>query len=135
MTMKNLVSKTTIPKWSACITIGMIRGYTKERIELNEVKKHLKFIQEIQIKREQLYLSANVYLSDILLSGHDEPHVNLNFINYPRFPASDAQLKNGVLEIAEYLQIRLAQNRVLISFDNEITMLEVNKDVNNRIIQ
>jgi len=134
ITGKNLVSKTTIPKWSACITIGMNRGYTKERIELNEVKKHLKFIQEIQIKREQLYLSANVYLSDILLSGHDEPHANLNFISYPRFPASDDQLKNGVLEIAEYLQIRLAQNRVLIAFENEITMLELSTEVNDGII-
>jgi hypothetical protein len=66
------MNKSTIPKWSACITIGMFKGYSDERIELSEVKKHLKCIQEIQIKREQLYLSANLYLSEILLSGHEE---------------------------------------------------------------
>ena len=125
----------TLPKWSACITIGMQKGYTEERLELNEIKNHLKDIQEIQIKREQLYLSANVYLSDIVLSGHDEPHLNLNFINYPRFPASQEQLKRGVLEIAEYLQRILEQNRVLITFEQEIIMLEENREINKGIIK
>jgi hypothetical protein len=127
------MNKITIPKWSACITIGMQKGYTNEKIEYDEIKNHLKDIQEIQIKRDQLYLSANVFQSDILLFGHQEPHINLNFINYPRFPASEEKLKNGVLEIAAYLQIKLQQNRVLIVFDNEITMLEESSELDKGI--
>lgn len=118
------------PKWSACITIGMQKGYTVERISLKEIKSYL---QEIQIKREQLYLSANVLLSDIVLSGLDEPHVNFNFINYPRFPATEAQLKNGVLEIARYLMQKMEQNRIVISFDKEIVMLEINDQIDENI--
>jgi hypothetical protein len=127
------MNTTTIFKWSACITIGMQKGYTKERIELKQIKSHLKDIQEIQIKRDQLYLSANVYLSDIVLSGQDEPHVNLNFIQYPRFPASDIQLRNGVLEIGTYMMDKLQQNRIVITFDNEIVMLENSREIDKKI--
>ena len=123
------------PKWSACITIGMQKGYTVERISLKEIKSYLQEIQEIQIKREQLYLSANVLLSDIVLSGLDEPHVNFNFINYPRFPATEAQLKNGVLEIARYLMHKMEQNRIVITFDKEIIMLEKSSEIDKSITQ
>ena len=90
-------------------------------------------IQEIQIKREQLYLSANVFLSDIVLSGQDEPHVNFNFINYPRFLSTEIQLKNGVLEIARYLMDKMVQNRIVISFDKEIVMLEISDQIDENI--
>lgn len=125
----------SIPKWSACITIGMQKGYTDERINLKEIKSYLQEIQEIQIKREQLYLSANVLLSDIVLSGQDEPHVNFNFINYPRFPATEIQLRNGVLEIAEYLMNQMLQNRIVITFDKEIVMLEKSSEIDKNITQ
>lgn len=129
------MQKISIPKWSACITIGMQKGYTNEKIELKEIKKWLQEIQEIQIKREQLYLSANVFLSDIVLSGQDEPHVNFNFINYPRFPSADIQLRNGVLEIAEYLMAKMLQNRIVITFDKEIVMLEKSSEIDKNITQ
>lgn len=118
------MKQTTIPKWSACITIGLRIGYTDETIHLSLVKHWLKEIQEIQIQRHELYLSANLYLSDIVLSGQDEPHVNLSFINYPRFPADEDVLRNGVLEIAEYLMERMLQNRIVIAFDKDVVMLE-----------
>jgi hypothetical protein len=123
----------TIPKWSACITIGRYRGYTKELIGPEEFKRHLKDIQETQIRRERLYLSANMFLSDIMLSGHEEPHVNLHFINYPRFPTTEDPLKKGVIEIATYLKEKLEQNRVLIIFDSEITMLEESPEIDKGI--
>ncbi len=125
----------SIPKWSACITIGMQKRYTDERINLKEIKSYLQEMQEIQIKREQLYLSANVLLSDIVLSGQDEPHVNFNFINYPRFPATEIQLRNGVLEIAEYLMNQMLQNRIVITFDKEIVMLEKSSEIDKNITQ
>ncbi|MFN8238580.1 MAG: hypothetical protein U0T77_10455 [Chitinophagales bacterium] len=121
------------PKWSASITIGMQKGYTDERISLKIIKSYLQEIQEIQIKREQLYLSANFFMSDIVLSGQDEPHVNFNFINYPRFPSTEAQLKNGVLEIARYLMDKMEQNRIVISFDKEIIMLEISDQIDENI--
>ena len=127
------MQKISIPKWSACITIGMQKGYTNEKIELKEIKKWLKEIQEIQIRREQLYLSANVFLSDIVLSGQDEPHVNFNFINYPKFPSSEAQLKDGVLEIARNLMDKMEQNRIVITFDTEIVMLENSSEIDGNI--
>lgn len=124
----------SIPKWTASLCVGMQKGYTDQSIELNEIKKTLRVIQEIQIKREQLYLSANVYLSAIVLSGQDEPHFNLNFIQYPRFPASEIQLRDGVLEIGAYLMDKLQQNRIVITFDNEIVMLENSSEIDKGII-
>ncbi|MBK8329309.1 MAG: hypothetical protein IPL09_07535 [Bacteroidetes bacterium] len=123
----------SIPKCTASLCIGMRKGYTDQSIELNEIKKILREIQEIQIKREQLYLSANVYLSAIVLSGHVEPHFNLSFIQYPRFPASEIQLRDGVLEIGAYLMDKLQQNRIVITFDNEIIMLENSREIDKKI--
>jgi hypothetical protein len=124
----------SIPKWTASLCIGMRKGYTDQSIELNEIKKILREIQEIQIKREQLYLSANIFQSDIVLSGQDEPHVNVNFIQYPRLPASEIQLRNGVLEIGAYLMDKLQQNRIVITFDNEIVMLKKSSVIDKGII-
>ncbi len=124
----------TIPKWSASICIGLKAGYTEMGISLKEVKALLREIQEIQITREQLYLSANVFLSEIVLSGHDEPHVNVHFIHYPRFQSTEIQLKNGVLEIARYLMAKMNQNRIVITFDTEIVMLENDPMINANII-
>ena len=127
------MNKISIPKWTACITIGMQKGYTDEKIGLKEIKELLSKIQEIQIEREKLFLSANVFLSDIVLSGQDEPHANVNFINYPRFPATEEKLKEGVLEIGKYLMDQLQQNRIVITFGHEVIVLEQTSDTDARI--
>jgi hypothetical protein len=124
---------TTIPKWSACITIGMQKGYTEEKIDLEEIKKWLQEVQEIQIQREQLYLSSNIFLSEIVLSGQHEPHINFHFINYPRFPATEVQLNNGVKEIAQFLMSKMQQNRIIITLDKEIIMIENSSDIDKNI--
>jgi hypothetical protein len=124
----------TIPKWSASICIGMQKGYTDVMISRREVKSFLQEIQEIQIEREQLYLSANIFLSDIILSGQDESHINVNFINYPRFQSNEVQLKAGVLEIATYLMNKMNQNRIVITFDTEVVMLEDDPMIDENII-
>lgn len=128
------MKQTTIPKWTASITIGLRKGYTDESLKLSLVKHWLREIQEIQIQRHELYLSANVYLSDIVLSGQDEPHVNLSFINYPKFPANESDLRNGVFEIAEYLMERMQQNRIVLTFDKDVVMLEKDSRIDQKII-
>jgi hypothetical protein len=127
----NIVS---ISKWSACITIGLQKRYTEALISLPEVKQWLRAIQEQQILENGLYLSANLFLSDIVLSGQDEPHVNLNFINYPKFPADEAQMRAGVLEIASCLMEKMDQNRVVVAFDRELVMLEKDARINQKIL-
>lgn len=125
----------SVPIWTASVTIGMEKAYTKSKIELKDVKLWLRQIQEIQIRREKLFLSANVTLSNIILSGQDEPHVNLNFINYPKFPAPHEKLKQGVLEIAKFMMDKMEQNRIVITFHNEILMMENISEINKDIIQ
>jgi hypothetical protein len=124
----------SVPKWSACITLGMHIGYSEEVLELEQFKSWLQEIQEIQILREKLFLSANVHLSDLVLSGQDEPHVNISFIQYPKLPTSEDRLRAGVMEIAGYLMDKMKQNRLVIALDEEIVMLEKEDVIDHRII-
>jgi hypothetical protein len=92
----------TTAHYHATITIGLQKGYTREPIPVESVYDALEAIQNKLITDHQLYLSANCTESTIVLSGQREPHLNIRFINYPRFPVEEAVFKKSVLEIAAF---------------------------------
>ena len=96
----------------------------------------IKAIQQYQnslISERDIYLSVNVSECEIVLSGQNEPHLNLAFINYPRFEMTPEELKKEVLSISEYLMDEFRQNRIVIVFNDETVMLENNSEVDPRI--
>ena len=119
----------------ATLLIGLQRGYTNELIEeemvLDELKKH----QDMLIKTEGIYLSANCFLSKIVLSGQQEQHLNLQFINYPKFPLSLETFKTSVEIVAESLMNKFEQNRIVIQFHDANVMLENGDDIDPNIIR
>jgi len=88
----------------ATITVGLTKSYSGEPIPVEKVYDELAFFQSHLIASKKIYLSANCTLSTIVLSGQLEPHVNIKFINYPRFPLSLEIFKSTVLETAHHLQ-------------------------------
>ncbi|MEF8723336.1 MAG: hypothetical protein V5B30_12270 [Candidatus Accumulibacter delftensis] len=119
----------------ATISIGLQRGYTKAAIQESEVFGFLQHLQDELIAKKNLYLSANCYRSSIVLSGLIEPHLNLQFINYPKFPLhSDSRVaeqlfKETVEHIAARLMEKFDQNRVVIQFHDSNVMLEKSGDI------
>jgi len=121
-------------KFYATLTIGLRMGYTSEPIPVTAVYDELRRLQDQLIKEKQLYLSANCYESTIVLSGHREPHLNIRFINYPRFPITEQLFKAEVQALAIQLMKSFHQNRLLIEFDKELIMIQQSKELDAGVV-
>ena len=115
------------------ITLGLQKAYTPDLIPVEDVYDALVAFQEKLISDQGLYLSANCSESLIVLSGQREPHLNIRFINYPRFPLKEAVFKKHVLEIAVYLKTTFEQKRLVIEFQDGFVMLQEGEEVDPRI--
>ena len=123
------INKETTPAFKAEITVGLHKGYSEAIWSLNELKTSLATAQKLLKESKGLLLSAKVTLCDIVFLGQDEPSVSISFINYPKFPIEIEPFKEGVEFIARILLDELKQNRIVIVFDDETTMLEKSDDI------
>jgi len=118
----------------AILTLGLRRGYTGKAITSDEVYSSLRDFQEQLILNENIYLTANCYESVIVLSGQREPHVNLKFINYPRFLLTKEKFKSTVIELSKKIVNTFQQNRVVIEFNDGFVMLQNNAEIDPSVI-
>ena len=118
----------------AIITLGLNIGYTDQTFPIENLYDELSYIQNQQISTRNIYLSANCWTSTIILSGQREDHVNIKFINYPRFPLTEEIFKSAVVEIAHHVLKKLHQNRLVIEFHDSLVMLQENENIDPRII-
>ena len=124
----------TTAHYHATITIGLQKGYTREPIPVESMYDALADFQKKLISDHELYLSANCTESTIVLSGQREPHLNIRFINYPRFPVEETVFKKSVLEIASFLQATFEQNRLVIEFHDGFVMMQEREDIDPGIV-
>ncbi|TQO38683.1 hypothetical protein GQ41_3343 [Arenibacter algicola] len=89
----------------------------------------------MQSYQNELITESDVTLSecDIVLSGQVEPHLKLNFINYPKFPLEEKILKIEIENLTKSLMQKFEQNRVVIEYLNETVMLENSDLIDPRI--
>ncbi len=118
--MKSVICKT----FTAKATIGLFRGYSNKSISLPEFKKALLKAQENILAQYQIELSAKVMPCKILFLGQEEPSIDLQFIQYPKFPKEESALKKAIIILTELMMMELEQNRVVIVFTDETIMLE-----------
>ena len=121
------------PSFTATVTIGMELGYSKQFYQKSQFIRILQEFQQQQIKERKVYLSACVSECEIVLSGQVEPHIKLDFINYPKFPLEEKQFKEEVEWLSVQLMNKLEQNRIVIVFHNETKMFEKNEAIDPRI--
>jgi hypothetical protein len=127
--MNSVTSKT----FTAQITIGLFRGYSKKNISKLELKKALLNGQK-QIKAQyKIELSAKLSPCEILFLGQEEPSMELQFIQYPKFPHEESELKKGLITLTELMMLELEQNRVVIIFTDETIMLEQSDSIDPKI--
>jgi hypothetical protein len=122
-----------IPLQYGMITLELRRGYTDSAITKEEVYAVLRELQEKLILEEQVYLSANCYGSEVVLSGQKENHLNIRFINYPRFPLERDTFRRKVTGIGETLLNWFEQNRLVIEFDDRLVMLQQKESIDPSI--
>jgi hypothetical protein len=122
-----------IKTFTATINIGLEIGYTNITYDKNELIKKLQSYQKQKIDIEGIYLSASVSECSIVLSGQNEPHLKLEFINYPKFPIKVEDFKQEIIDLASYLLDEMKQNRTVIIFSDETYMLELNEAIDPKI--
>lgn len=125
--------KIAIAPFSAKITLGLELGYTKKRIKKEEVLKYIQEYQEQLINEKNLVLSVSVSECIIMLSGQVEPHLQLNFINYPKFPLKENILKIEIENLTQSLMDEFEKNIVVIEYINETVMFENRELIDPRI--
>lgn len=131
MSMK--IKETKIKTFQASIFIGLEIGYTQKPIDENLVVQSLSELQKQLSEHKNLFLSASVSKTVIVLNDHKEPHLKIDFVNYPKFPLEESIIKDEVVNIAKHLMKEFEQNRVLVVTTDETIMLEFSEDIDPRI--
>ena len=118
--MKIIKNKT----FTANAVIGLVRGYSQKKISIVEFKKVLLSAQQKIREQHAIGLSIKLSSTEIIFLGQEEPSIDLQIIQYPKFPQTEEVLKKVFLELIEILMLELEQNRVVIVFAEETIMLE-----------
>jgi hypothetical protein len=127
--MKSINCKT----FKAQLTIGLNIGYTTNLISLQTVKHELFTAQKAIQNEFNVLLSTKIRTCEIVFLGQEEPSVELEFIQYPKFINEEALLKKAILKLTELIMIALHQNRVVIVFNDETLMIEKSDEVDPNI--
>jgi len=127
------LKRTSIKPFSAQITLGLEKEYTKELIDKSAIIKFLQDYQNQLINKKELFLSVSLSECDIVLSGQVEPHLKLSFINYPKFQVEESILKNEIENMTKSLMKNFSQNRVVIEYLSETVMFEKSDNIDPRI--
>jgi hypothetical protein len=127
------MNSTIYKTFTASLTIGSIRGYSKKRISNPEFKVALLGTQQKIYESFNIGLSAKLSPCEILFLGQEEPSFELQFIQYPKFPHDESLLKKAIIKFTELMMITLDQNRVVIVFTDETVMLEQSEIIDPEI--
>lgn len=119
--------------FNASITLGLEVGYTNVPINKEQLLVELQAYQQRRTDEANIYLSALITECNIVLNCQNEPHLKLEFINYPKFPMRVEVFKSEILNLAAYLLTKMKQNRTVIVFTDETVMLELSEEIDPRI--
>lgn len=129
------MNRVVVKSYSGVITIGLEKGYSRGLISREEVVGYLQKHQKSRVSVSGVYLSASVSSCDIVLNDQIEPHLRMEFINYPKFPLVYSVFKQEVVDCGEFLMEKTGQNRVVVVFPDETVMLEKSGRVDPRVMQ
>jgi len=128
------INETKIKTFQASIFIGLEYGYTQKQIDENLVIESLSELQKQLSAEKNIFLSASVSKTNIVLNDQNEQHLKIDFINYPKFPLSEEIFKDEVLHFGKELMKQFEQNRILIIYTDETVMFEQSEEIDPRIL-
>ena len=121
--------------FNATITIGLQKGYSDILYTKESFIEVIQSYQKELITRKNTYLSACVLDCLIALNNQLEPHVKIEFINYPKFPLEKDVFKSNVNSLGKFLMKKFQQNRIVIVYPDETLMFEIEDKIDFRINQ
>lgn len=122
-----------VKTFTANVTLGLLRQYSNQKISLSEFKTALLRAQEHTKATLNVALSAKINPCEIVFLGQEEPSIEVNFIQYPKFPQEENTLKKAIIQLTKLLMRELDQNRVVIVFSDETIMLEQSEAIDPKI--
>jgi hypothetical protein len=120
--------------FKAEVVIGLYKSYTTELISPEEFNEALLQAQEVIKQDLNILLSVKTRMCQIQFLGQNEPSIELQLIQYPKFIVDEVNLKEAIIKLVEILMIKLEQNRIVIVFDDDTVMLEQSIDIDPSII-
>ena len=129
------MNQVSVSPFSASLTIGLQRGYSKDSFTRDDLLKSIREFQDRLIKEHDIYLSASLSDCEIVLRDYAEPHIRIDLINYPRFPLDEKSFKHHTKNLARFLMETFEQNRIVILYHDEHLMLENSRAVGQGILR
>jgi hypothetical protein len=127
--MNSIKNKT----FTGSASIGLVRGYSQISISISEFKAALLKAQKQIYEQYEIGLSVKLTHSEILFLGQEEPSIDVQIIQYPKFPQTEEKLKIVFIALIEMMMLELEQNRVVIVFTDETIMLEQSENIDPTI--
>lgn len=118
--MEGITIKKT-PSFNVQIWCGLkagYNGYVYAASDAEEICK--KFVDEIG-------QCVSITKTNFVYTNGAEPGFVVGFINYPRFPMEEEEIKTRAIDLAKLLMIKFKQNRVTITTPHESIMIENEK--------
>jgi len=107
-----------VSTYTAQIFVGLRVGYSEEIHSLDEVR------EVCSAYVNSVGLCVTVTPTEFIYVDGGEPGAVVGLINYPRFPATPADIEFHALELARALKDALGQNRVSVVFPHRTVMIE-----------
>lgn len=128
------MNRISVKTFTAHFTLGLCTGYSDKVINIETLKQILTEGQEKVKEESKFYLSAKLSPCQIVFLGQDEPSMEIQFIQYPKFPVEVKALKAAITDLAIFMLEKLEQNRTVIVFQDETVMLEQTSEIDPKII-
>lgn len=106
-----------LPTYYANIFLGLKCGYSDKVNDIEDVRK---------LCREYVEKGLCVTIQEIeyIYTGGEEPGIMIGFINYPRFPKENEEVRIDAVNFAHYLMESLHQFRCTVVTPDQTYLLE-----------
>lgn len=118
------IKSKTVNTYQASINLGLQRHYSDDLIPKEEVIQFIQDYQKFRLAADQRLLSLNIFESALVCVGQNEPHLVIQFIDYPKADLSHQDIKKEAVDLAKALMHAYQQNRVVVLCTDETILLE-----------
>lgn len=129
------IKSKSVSTYQCSINLGLQKHYSDELIPKEDVIQYIQKFQKSRLASDNHLVSVNVFDSTIVCVGQKEPHLVIQFINYPKADLSHLEIKDEAVALAKALMKKFDQNRIVIICTDESILLEKSDSLDPRITQ
>lgn len=122
-----------VPTYNAVINLGLQENYSTKIIDKAEVIQFIQSYQNKVLKERNKLLSLKIYETSIVCLGQVEPHLAIEFINYPKADVKPSEIKEEAKQLAAELMNEFNQNKIVMVCTDQTIVVEQNNNLDPRI--